>query len=37
MLMEGKALKRSSFGEPVVQWPVAKEVKGTIFPAVLRT
>ncbi len=32
MLMDGKPLKRSSFGEPDVQWPEAKEEKGTILP-----
>ena len=36
-LMEGKPLKRSSLGEPAVQWPEAKEEKGTILPALLRT
>ena len=37
MFMDGKPLKRSSFGEPEVQWPEAKEEKGTILPALLRT
>ena len=37
MLMDGKPLNRSSFGDPDVQWPEAKEEKGTILPAVFRT
>ena len=34
---DGKPLKRSSLGEPEVQWPEAKEAKGTICPFLLRT
>ncbi len=37
MFMDGKPLKRSSRGEPVVQRVEANEAKGTILPAVLRT
>ncbi|OPZ59398.1 MAG: hypothetical protein BWY88_00760 [Synergistetes bacterium ADurb.Bin520] len=37
MFMEGKPLKRSSRGDPMVQRVEEKEEKGTILPWLLRT
>jgi hypothetical protein len=37
MLIDGNPLNRSSFGEPEVQCPDAKDENGTIFPVLLRT